>query len=48
MSVTKEELVEECAVLRVENGELREELELVKRALEESEELVGFWSGDYE
>ena len=48
MTVSKKELVSECAELRVENSELREELELVKRALEESEELVRDWSGDYE
>ena len=46
--MSKKELVDECAVLRVENRELKEELERVKESLKESEELVGFWSGDYE
>ena len=46
MSVSKKKLVSECAELRVENSELREELELVKRALEESEELVRDWSAE--
>jgi|ETNmetMinimDraft_21_1059911.scaffolds.fasta_scaffold671877_1 regulator of replication initiation timing len=46
--IRTKDLVNECAELRVENSELREELELVKRALEESEELVRDWSGDHE
>ena len=46
--MSKKELVDECTVLRVENRELKEELERVKESLKESEELVRDWSGDYE
>ena len=46
--MSKKELVDECVVLRVENRELKEELERVKESLKESEELVRDWSGDYE
>ena len=53
MAVSKKELVEECAELRVENAELREELELVRKGwledwkeLKKSIETISFYKGE--
>tara|TARA_Y100001951_G_scaffold90007_1_gene82841 strand:+ start:28 stop:201 length:174 start_codon:yes stop_codon:yes gene_type:complete len=53
MSVTKKELVDECAELRVKNAELREELELVRKGwledwveLKKSTETISFYKGE--
>ena len=53
MSVTKKELVDECAELRVKNAELREEVELVRKGwledwleLKKSTETISFYKGE--
>ena len=53
MSVTKKELVDECAELRVKNAELREEVELVRKGwledwleLKKLNETISFYKGD--